>query len=203
MPAEEMPLLATADFAANGHHGWSFTDANAFRIVETPKGQALSIEAPAKYQPKFRSPLAIAWWDAGGQVADFTLTVQCKSTVKHNDAHRDLCLFFGKQAAEKFYYVHFARAADAHAHSVFLVNGAPRASIAKERTQGIEWHDDWHTLRIVRTITDGAIAVYFDDLTKPIMKAADRTFLSGPVGVGTFDDLGWFRSVELRGHRPA
>ena len=202
MPNAEMPLLKQADFVDGSLAGWSFTDANAFAIAATPKGKALSVEKASKYQPPVRSPLAIAWWDAAGAVGDFALTVQCKSTVKHNSAHRDLCLFFGKQAADKFYYVHFARAADPAAHSIFLVDGKPRVSIAKERNHGIEWHDAWHTLRLVRTVADGAIAAYFDDLDHPIMKAVDKTFVSGPVGVGTFDDLGWFREIELRGRRP-
>jgi hypothetical protein len=196
------PPHAGADFADGSLAGWSFTDPAAFAVAKTPKGNALALEKPSKHQPKVRSPLAIAWWDAGGAVADFQLTVQARSTVKHNNAHRDLCLFFGKQAADKFYYVHFARAADPAAHSIFLVNGQPRVSIAAERTKGIEWHEDWHALRVVRTAATGAIAVYFDDLAKPIMQATDKTFASGPIGVGSFDDLGWFRDVELRGKRP-
>ena len=115
--------------------------------------------------------------------------------------HRDLCLFFGRQGADRFYYVHFSQPEkeDPNAHSIFKVNRAPRVSIASMRTRNIRWGDGWHTTRVERDARTGAIAVYFDDLTKPIMRATDTTFVSGTVGIGSFDDLGWFRDVELRG----
>ena len=53
--------------------------------------------------------------------------------------HQDLCLFFGYQDASHFYYVHLGREADAHANSIFLVNGEPRVSIAQKRTDGTNW----------------------------------------------------------------
>ena len=34
-------------------------------------------------------------------------------------------------------------------------------------------------------------------MTKPIMKAEDKTFQAGYVGFGSFDDTGRFRSVTL------
>ena len=34
-------------------------------------------------------------------------------------------------------------------------------------------------------------------MTKPIMKAEDKTFQTGYVGFGSFDDTGRFRNVSL------
>jgi hypothetical protein len=41
--------------------------------------------------------------------------------------------------------------------------------------------------------------VYFDNMAKPFMTAADNTFKWGRVGLGTFDDNGNWDDFELRG----
>jgi hypothetical protein len=61
------------------------------------------------------------------------------------------------------------------------------------------WGDGWHNVRIVRTVADGAIAVYFDDMAKPIMRAEDKTFTWGRIGVGSFDDTGNYDDIVIRG----
>ena len=35
-------------------------------------------------------------------------------------------------------------------------------------------------------------------MTKAVMTATDRTFTRGAIGIGSFDDTGMFRRVELR-----
>jgi hypothetical protein len=119
------------------------------------------------------------------------------STTEPYD-HQDLCLFFGFESPEKYYYVHLGRKADMNANNVFIVNEADRKNIAKETSKGVEWKKDtWHTARLVRQGTTGKIEVYFDDMTRPIMKAEDKTFPTGLVGFGSFDDTGRFRRVVL------
>jgi len=104
--------------------------------------------------------------------------------------HRDMCIFFGYQDPAHFYYVHIATKADAHANSIFIVNGQPRVSIATDRTDGTDWGTGYHDVRIVRNCTTGAIEVYYDDMDKPIMRAQDKTFKTGRLGIGSFDDTG-------------
>lgn len=57
-------------------------------------------------------------------------------------------------------------------------------------------------MRVRRDGATGAIEVFFDDLEKPVMRAADKTFLKGRVGVGSFDNTGDFGEVRLRGKAP-
>jgi hypothetical protein len=45
------------------------------------------------------------------------------------------------------------------------------------------------------------MAVYFDDMEKPLMTARDTTFGAGQIGLGTFDDNGNFDDVKLHGER--
>ena len=48
-----------------------------------------------------------------------------------------------------------------------------------------------------RDAETGRIEVYFDDMTKPVMTATDKTFTSGRAGIGSFDDAGNFDRVVI------
>lgn len=192
---EETPL-ARADFEGGETTGWTFTDPKAWRIGTDGDNKVLELFKGSKYQPKVRSPLNIALLDEP-KVGDFVLEVRLKST-KPDYGHRDLCLFFGHQDPEHFYYVHLGKKADPHSNAIFLVNGSPRVSIAKTTTKGTPWTDDWHQVRLVRDVASGKIEVYFDDMTTPAMTATDTTLGEGKIGVGSFDDIGMFDDIELR-----
>lgn len=201
-PAEMdgMPLVFQDDFDG-GTARWEMTDAQAWKIEDEGGNPVLAAVAASKYEPEVRSPKMIAWV-TDLNVSDFVLEVRGKQTGREY-GHRDLCFFFGKQDASHFYYVHLATKADEHANSIFLVNGAPRVSIAKERTSGTDWGSEaWHTIRIRRTCADGRIEVFFDDMTKPVMVAEDKTFTSGTIGLGSFDDVGRFDAVRVWGKKP-
>lgn len=193
------PVLLKADFEDGDLAGWKMTDAKAWRVEKVDESKALALFGKSNYTPKVRSPFNYALLD-DLVVTDFTLDCKVKSTVK-DYGHRDLCLIFGYQDPEHFYYIHLGKNADPHAHSVFLVNNEPRVSIAKDRTAGTPWTDDWHKVRLVRNAASGEITVYFDDMTKPIMRANDKTFAWGKVGVGSFDDTGVFDDITVRGKK--
>ena len=115
--------------------------------------------------------------------------------------HRDMCLFWGFQDPSHFYYVHFGKRTDDHANQIFIVNEKPRTKISTKTTDGTNWADEWHHARIVRDVASGKIEVFFDDMKKPIMTATDKTFRSGRIGIGSFDDTGRFDDIYLFGNR--
>jgi len=57
----------------------------------------------------------------------------------------------------------------------------------------------WHKVRLERDTKAGAIRVYFDDLSKPIMIAEDKNFTSGYIGFGSFDDTGMIDNIRIWG----
>lgn len=195
----ELPLLYRSDFSKRTLDDWAMTDRSAWGIVEDGGELVLALNKQSRYAPKVRSPVNYAILPAV-PVTDFQLDVKLKSTAR-DYGHRDLCVFFGYQNPEHFYYVHVANAADPHAHSVFLVNGSARVSIAEERTKGVVWGNGWHHLRVVRDAKSGLIQVYFDDMVTPIMKATDKTLPMGAVGIGSFDDTGRFATLDLHGEK--
>ncbi|HJN18537.1 MAG TPA: hypothetical protein QGH10_23755, partial [Armatimonadota bacterium] len=121
-----LPLIYEATF--DGDLGdWAMTDEDAWAITQEEDGDTvLSLKAQSKYKPPVRSPVNIARI-ADLEVSDFILEVRMRQTGREY-GHRDMCVFFGYQDPSHFYYVHMATAADAHAHSVFLVNDEPRVS---------------------------------------------------------------------------
>jgi len=201
--AEEMPLIHKEDFE-DGLKFWRMTNDDVWKIVETKRegeiSKSLRVTGKSKYQPPVRSPHSIAWLKEKF-VGDFVLTVQAENTNYKAGGHRDLCLFWGRQDASHFYYVHFGATADAHSCQIFIVDGKPRTKITVDEVDGTPWGEgvEWHTLRVERTVGDGTIKVFFGDMKKPHMTAKDTTFAWGEVGIGTFDDNGNFDDFELRG----
>lgn len=196
-------IVVQDNFEADAPKRWEFTDPAAWRIAKHGEGgnHVLELFQASKYAPAVRSPLNIALVkeaDLGGLVID----VKVRSTTR-DYGHRDLCLFFGYQDPSHFYYVHLAKEADPHANSVFLVNGEPRVSIAETRTEGTNWTDGWHRVRVIREPETGLIEVYFDDMTTPVMTAHDKTFTHGRIGLGSFDDTGMFDDLVVKSPAPA
>ena len=174
------------------------TDPGAWRIAETNNQRALELTRQSKYQPPVRSPVNIALI-ADKVFTDFVLEAAFIQTGREY-GHRDMCIFYGVQNPTNFYYTHIATAADPNAHNIFIVKNAPRKNIAKETTKGVNWGlNVWHKVRLERDTKAGAIRVYFDDLSKPIMIAEDKNFASGYIGFGSFDDTGMVDNIRIWG----
>ena len=198
-------LLYEQDFSKpDAMKDFVFSDANAWRMAKDGDKRSLELHKQSDYKPANRSPLNIALI-ADKVFGDFVLEVELLSTKKPYP-HQDMCLFFGFTGPQKYYYNHIAVAADPNAHNIFIVNDAPRKNFAKETTKGITWgENEWHKVRLERDTKAGTIKTFFDDMTKPIMLAEDRTFLNGHIGFGSFDDVGkvgririWGPSVETK-----
>ena len=197
--ADGYKLLFEQKFDAESSvNDFVFTDFNAWKWSKEENGGALELTQQSEYTPAVRSPVNIALI-ADKVFADFVLEADLIQTGKEY-GHRDMCLFFGFQNPTNFYYTHIATAADDHAHNVFIVKNAPRTKIAKETTKGVNWGlNVWHKVRLERTLSDGTIRVYFDDLAKPIMVAEDKTFGAGCIGFGSFDDTGKVDNIRIWG----
>ena len=177
---------------------FEFSDANQWKLVGKGPGAALEFGGRGKYRPKVRSPLIIGLI-SDRVFEDFILEADLLQTGKEY-GHRDMCLFFGFTDKSKYYYCHIATKADKNAHNIMIVNDKPRTNIATKTTKGIDWgKGKWHKVRLERKASDGTIKVFFDDMTNPIMEANDKTFKSGCIGFGSFDDSGRIDNVRIWG----
>lgn len=198
VPAPVWPLVFADDFEGSLAQ-WESPDPSAFRITTTDGGRVLDQFRQSRVQTPVRSPFNRAVVRTV-VVGSFQMDVRLKSTAR-DYPHRSLCLFFGYQDPAHLYYVHLGQQTDDHANQIFIVNGAPRVKISTQTTPGTPWDDQWRRARIIRDVASGRIDVYFDDLETPAMSAVDRTFTFGRVGVGSFDDTGWFDDFTLHGER--
>ena len=197
----DWPVVLSEDFEA-GAERWELLDPAGWKIAKHDAnhggGSVFSqFISESAYEPPHRSPWHVALLKEPA-VGDFQLTAKVHST-KADYPHRDACLFFGYQDSAHFYYVHFGKSMDPNANQIFIVDGAARRKISLTTSDGTPWTDEWHTVRVKRTVKAGGIEVYFDDLETPIMTAKDTTFGAGRVGIGSFDDTADWDDVELLG----
>ncbi len=198
LTAEETGKISFSEDFENGASNWEPTDAKSWEIREEGDGHAYhQFNKRSKYKPPHRSPYNIALLK-GHSFGDFELNVKVRSTHKDYN-HRDCCLFFGYQNPGQFYYVHLGKRADPHANQIFIVNKSDRTKISETTTEGTNWDDAWHNVKIVRKVKDGLIEIYFDDMKKPVMTAHDTNFKWGRVGLGSFDDTSAWDDFKITG----
>lgn len=195
--ADDLPILFQEDFEKDASH-WQPFDAKQWAHKKTDKGSVYSQHnKETTFKPPHRSPTNVALLK-DVIATDFDLTAKVLST--HPDyGHRDAVLVFGYQDPAHFYYVHLGKKADDHANQIFIVNDAPRIKISITSTDGTNWDDKWHNVKIVRRVKEGTIEIFFDDMKKPVMTAKDKTFAWGQIGIGTFDDTSDWDDIVLRG----
>jgi hypothetical protein len=177
-----------------------FTDPSVWRLAADGDNHFLELFAKSDYKPVHRSPFNIALL-ATKQVGSFVLEADLLQTSREY-GHRDMVAVFAVTDPSHFYYAHIATKADPHAHQLFIVNDAPRVAITAEGTPGFDWGKNaWQKLRIVHDAATGHIAVYMNDMTKPLLTATDKNFDMGWMGFGSFDDTG--RVDNIRIYAPA
>ncbi|MCA9193007.1 MAG: hypothetical protein KDB03_14630 [Planctomycetales bacterium] len=191
-----MPLVFSEDFSM-GVSRWNTTDDSNWSLRKEGDNQVFGLNRRiSEYQPKVRSPHNIAMIK-DIELTDFVIVYRVKST-KDTGNHRDCCTFFGYQDSEHFYYVHLGAKPDPASGQIMIVNGEPRRPLT-ENQKTVPWDDGWHTVMIVRDSQAGTIEVYFDDLQTPHMKAVDKTFGKGRLGIGSFDDMNDFDDIRIYG----
>ncbi len=191
-----MPLVFSEDFE-QGSSRWDTTDMTAWYLHKDGDNQVWGLNRRVSaYEPKVRSPHNIALIK-DVQLSDFVLIFKVRSS-KDTGNHRDCCAFFCHQDAEHFYYVHLGAKPDPHSGQIMIVDGEPRRAITQNKKL-VPWDDQWHTVKVVRDSQAGTIEVYFDDMDNPHMRAVDKTFGKGRIGLGSFDDMNDFDDIRLYG----
>ncbi|MEM0897495.1 MAG: hypothetical protein AAGJ79_11485 [Verrucomicrobiota bacterium] len=196
---EPLPVVHADDFES-GASSWHPSQPSKWKVSESgDQGKVYHLLGKSgAYVPPVRSPHSVTLLK-DTVVGDFVLTAKVK-TLQTTRGHRDMCIFFGYQDPAHFYYVHLGEKADPHSSQIFIVNNEPRMKITESEDIGIPWKEDtWHEVKVVRRLKDGLIEVYFDDMKTPQKVAHDKTFGTGLIGLGSFDDLGQWDDIELRG----
>jgi hypothetical protein len=177
-----------ADWDLDGNGTWNI------------RGPVLALEKAGVPGGPIRRPAALAILKSE-PLTDLTFRVDLRSTAPVDLAVRDVQLIVGYQSPTRFYYVHLSAKTDAVHNGIFIVDNADRRRIDEPAPKAYLTDQAWHRLRLERDTTSGTIQVFFDDHPAPILSATDTTLGWGRVGVGSFDEVGEFRNVEVTGMR--
>jgi hypothetical protein len=161
-------------------------------------GPVLALVKEGVPEGKIRRPAALAILK-GHPLYDVTMRLELRSTAPADLAVRDVQLIVGYQSPTQFYYVHLSAKTDAVHNGIFIVDNADRKRIDQPTSKAYLTDQAWHNVRLERNSVSGRIAVFFDDQLDPVLTATDTTFRSGRVGVGSFDETGEFRNIEVTG----
>ncbi len=198
VPTHADELVFEDDFA-QGADRWEPTDPASWALGKDGDRAVWGLtKRKGDYQPTVRSPHNVALV-RDLELTDTVITFQVKSTLD-TGGHRDCCVFFNWQDPEHFYYVHLGAKPDPASGQIMIVDGSPRRPLTTNTTP-VPWDDQWHTVKLVRDVATGRIAVFFDDLETPLMEATDKTFTGGRVGIGSFDDMNDFTDVKIHGRK--
>ncbi len=199
---QELPLLINSDFENGRADGWRPSAPDHWRVVDLDSSKVYALTAPGE-QGRVRAPTS---WSVAEDfdVSSFEFTGRLKCDVDPSNTRRDLCVFFHFQDPTHFFYVHFSASSD-DAHNVIgLVNGADRVKINLEPPGKSTFRltdKNWHVFKVTGDAATGRVEAYLDDMNTPILTAVDHTLRHGRVGVGSFDDTGFFDELKLRGEK--
>jgi glucose/arabinose dehydrogenase len=172
---------------SDGSGTWTVSDDETLtlRVAGTPAGP-------------IRRPAAIALL-RDYAFGDVSLEAEIRSTADASTIEADMLFVFGYQSPTRFYYVHLSGVTNQNHNGIFVVDGADRRRLSDLTSTPQLADRDWHRARLERDATSGRIAVYMDGAEEPGLVAFDKTFGSGSVGFGSFDDTGEIRRVVVRG----
>ena len=182
------------DIAGRGLQEWELDGNGTWEA----HGPVLALVKEGVPGGNIRRPAALAILK-GHPVHDVTMRLELRSTAPADLAVRDVQLIVGYQSPTQFYYVHLSARTDAVHNGIFIVNNADRKRLDEPASKAYLTDQEWHKVRLERNSVSGRIAVFFDDQLDPILTATDTTFRSGRVGVGSFDETGEFRNIEVTG----
>jgi hypothetical protein len=155
------------------------------------------LELVVKHEPgKPRRPKQFALLQEG-PYSEFTMEVDVKRNGK------SLILVFAYQDDDHFNYVHISvdDPAKQNVHNgVFHVFGGDRVRISPlEGGPGLLPTSEWTRVKLVWSGKTGEVTCYADGKTSGAMRAVDLSLKHGRVGLGSFNETGSFRNLQVKG----
>jgi len=113
---------------------------------------------------------------------------------------RSMIVVFNYVDTLHFYYTHLSvdsgGVQPVH-NGIFIVNGGDRKRIAGISAAPALPDNNWHHVRIARDARIGSIEIFMDRSSQPLFSVTDQTFKCGLIGIGSFDETGDFKNIEL------
>lgn len=220
----ELYILAKANgkiWKVTGTKTFASGSAGTTRVADTMRPSNWAPVTPAKWRftgeqvilaeagvarPGPRRPFEYAVLTAGPEFSSVEINASVRLDEPVEVTNRDVIIVFGYRSDTEFYYAHLSTDNTVYPHNgIFKVNNADRERIDYQwngRSRGANpavADARWHDVKVKHLPDSGEIAVYLDGSRDPLMTAKDRTFTSGRVGFGSFDNVGRTRDFQVRG----
>ncbi len=198
----DLPLLAGYDFEDGQAEGWKPNIPENWRVVKMDGSMVYELVSPGIHG-EIRAPTSYSTLSEH-DVTSFEINGRLKCKTESSNPHRDMCVIFHFQDPTHFYYVHFSASSDGLHNIIGLVNGADRVKINSESPGESVFRltdMEWHRFKVSYDAETGEVKAFLDDMETPILTAVDRTLAHGFVGVGSFDDTGYFDDITLKGKK--
>jgi hypothetical protein len=199
---ESLPELVCCDFEGQSTEEWMPRNPDHWKTTELEDSTVYELTAPGE-QSEIRAPASWSLLE-NFDVTSFQFTGRLKCKADSSNLNRDLCVFFHFQEPTHFYYVHFSAQSDPLHNIIGIVNGKDREKINKEPagTSVFRLTDkNWHDFKVTYDASSGEIKAYMDDMENPILTAEDKNLTHGLLGIGSFDDTGYFDDICLKGKK--
>jgi hypothetical protein len=183
----------SADFDHGGTAGWFVPRPQDWEIADEGGDKVLYLKKSGPVGNP-RRPVKFALFQPGC-VSDFVAEAKVKRLG------RSLLVAFGFQDRLHYYYAHISSDDGSHAvhNGLFKVDGGERFRIGGEGSKPALPTGGWHTVRVVRDVASDRIEVFMDGETAPRFAVVDKSFRYGRVGLGSFDETGYFDDFRLTG----
>ncbi|WP_229812304.1 PQQ-dependent sugar dehydrogenase [Lentzea flava] len=170
-------------------------------------GREVVLAQPGVARPGPRRPFEYAVLRKGPAFGSVQIDASVRLDTPVSESNRDVIIVFGHRSDTEFYYAHLSSDNKIYPHNgIFVVNNADRLRLDHQwdaaRSVGAPpavSDTAWHRVRVRHCAGSGEIAVYLDGSPFPLMTAVDRTFSSGRVGFGSFDNIGRMRDLRVHG----
>jgi len=198
-------LTAQAEMAADSisafGHNWTVPIKDDWKVVTEEGIETLQLLVPRpSTAPRRPSQYALA------QTEDFIkVTVEAevkKEPFTARNRGTSLIFVYAWKDENHFNYAHLSvdtgQKQPVH-NGVFHVYGGDRVRISSTDGPPALTSEDWHKVKLVYDGTKGRVDVFVDGAALPALRAVDLSLDAGKVGIGSFFDMGQFRSVKITG----
>jgi len=194
------PMRGVVTFKDNFQNGinpaWSPKTQDKWELAEESKNSFYQLKDPGEHDEGIQRPTEYSLV-RDFIYTDFTFKCKLRCDAPAELRYRDVVIIFGYQDDTHFYYIHLSNISDDLHNAIMLVNGDYRQKLSKNMPEPTLTDLDFHKVKVKRDAETGDMEVYLDE--NLVMKAQDRTFTKGKIGVGSFDNVGSFDDIRIRG----
>jgi hypothetical protein len=165
---------------------FEFSSSDKWLISKDGKsGKSLKCTGAGNYQVSEGEPTIVAVLKTV-KLKDFILEMDVLQNGK-DFSQLDICLFYGIQDINNYYYAQLASSAGNKSHNVFRVKNDQTERMGEMQSKGIIWgYQKWHTIKLERSVSDKQIKLFMND--ELILEVNDESLEAGYIGFGSFDD---------------